>query len=197
MTLTALLRTGEWTDPPPTHELRDGALRVTAERGSDFWRATLYGFTHDSGHALTLPADREGSFEVDFRLDYRGLYDQAGLLLRDDESTWLKAGVEVSDGVPNVGAVVTHMHSDWSLAPVPSWQGRVVTIRASWRAGAVTVRARPQGDRWRTVRVAPYDVGVGTRVGLYICAPQNEGLAVAFTAVRHGPPDVDLHADPD
>ncbi len=54
----------------------------------------------------------------------------------------VKAGIEMSDGVPHVGAVVTNEFSDWSLAPVQEWKNRMVTIRASFLADALILRAR-------------------------------------------------------
>lgn len=188
--------TGTWFNPPTAVEQRPGELAVTAVEGSDFWRETLYGFTRDSGHALLTPVLPEGALEVDLRLDFDKLYDQAGLLLRTDEAAWLKAGVEISDGVPHVGAVVTNGRSDWSLAPVPGWAGTVITIRASWSAGAVTLRARADGGPWRTLRVSPFTVAGGTAAGPYLCSPERAGLTVTFTGLRRGRPDTGLHEDP-
>ncbi|WP_447924860.1 DUF1349 domain-containing protein [Georgenia muralis] len=188
--------TREWLNPPADVVQHDDALTVTAEHGSDFWRETLYGFTRDSGHALLVPVEPSGSLEVSFFVSFDGRYDQAGLMLRNDAAHWIKAGVEITDGAPHVGAVVTHGRSDWSLAPVPEWAGREVTVRASWAAGAVTLRARPDGEAWRTIRVAPFEVGAATGAGLYLCAPERAGTVVTFTGVRHGKPDTDLHEDP-
>ena len=38
---------------------------------------------------------------MSFVVDYPSLYDQAGLLVRVDETTWVKTGVEISDGIPS------------------------------------------------------------------------------------------------
>ena len=110
-----------------THRSRRSAtgsgLVVTAVEASDFWRTTAYGFVHDDGHALLRPFPIGEAIEVSFVLDYDQQFDQAGVLVRASESTWVKAGVEISDGVAQVGAVVTHGVSDWSVAPVPHWVG--------------------------------------------------------------------------
>lgn len=187
---------GEWLNPPVDARADGDELRVTTVRGSDFWRDTYYGFTRDTGHALLTGIAGSGSLEVDLRVDFAHLYDQAGLMLRTDAQTWLKAGVEITDGVPHVGAVVTHGESDWSLAPVPEWSGRVVTVRASWAQGAVTLRARAAGDPWRTIRLAPFRVEGSTRAGVYACSPERDRLVVTFTGARSGPPDPGLHSDP-
>ena len=75
-------------------------------------------------------------------LDYKGKFDQAGIFLYSDEENWIKAGVEFSDGFPQVGAVVTRNLSDWSVAPVPEWMGNEVTIRVSRSGDALTIRAK-------------------------------------------------------
>ncbi|WP_434994875.1 DUF1349 domain-containing protein [Arthrobacter sp. Ld5] len=188
-----------WTTEPVNSTTPDGGLLVEAAAGSDFWQRTHYGFMRDTGHALLAPLPAgaaPGAVEVTFRASFDRLYDQAGLMIRTSGSTWIKAGVEVSDGQLHVGAVVTREVSDWSLSPVPEWAGTDVTMRASWAGGAVTVRARSAHGPWRTIRLAPLSVGPSTRAGLYLCAPEREGLEVSFSRVAFGGPDAALHAQP-
>ncbi|MFC9973135.1 DUF1349 domain-containing protein [Spirillospora sp. NPDC127200] len=184
---------GRWLNPPPAHARDGGDLLVTAERGSDFWRTTSYGFERDSGHALLAGLAAEAAVEVSFVAAFTDQFDQAGLLLRVDDRTWIKAGVEFADGVPQTGAVVTREVSDWSVAPVPAWAGRSVTIRASRSGDAVTLRARADDDPWQMLRVAPFPKGAQAQAGPYCCAPEREGLTVRFTHWATGAPDTTLH----
>jgi regulation of enolase protein 1 (concanavalin A-like superfamily) len=117
-------------------------LLVTAAQGSDAWRHAAYGFVHDDAHALLAPLPAEAAVEVAFDADFTDQFDQAGVMLRADPRTWIKAGVEFTDGAPYLGVVVTLGRSDWSVRPVPGWAERVVTIRASRAGDAVTIRAR-------------------------------------------------------
>lgn len=188
----------DWSGPtwlnPPVAAVQDGTdLLVIARQGSDFWRTTSYGFVHDDGHALLTPFAPGTAVEVSFVADFTGLYDQAGVLVRVDEETWIKAGVEFSDGEPQLGAVVTHGTSDWSLSPVPQWAGREVTVRASRAGDAVTVRARPADGAWRTIRVAWLDPAAEAFAGLFCCAPDRAGLRVRFKRLATGPADSSLH----
>ena len=169
-------------------------LVVSAARGSDFWQYTAYEFRRDSGHALLAPFAEGSAIEVSFVVDYGELYDQAGLLVRLNELTWIKAGVEVFDGSPQLSAVVTHGASDWSVAPVPSWAGAEVTVRASWSSAAVTLRARAEGGPWRLFRLVPFPGDSAIKAGPYCCAPEREGLTVRFTRWSAGDADVSLHA---
>lgn len=168
-------------------------MTVSATEGSDFWRTTAYDFVHDDGHGLLRPFEDGRSVEVSFHLDYDGQFDQAGVLVRGDDRHWVKAGVEISDGSPQLGAVVTHEVSDWSVRPVPSWAGSVVTIRISRSGDALTVRARCDVEDWELVRVAPWHPTVSADAGPYCCAPTRAGLEVRFTAWRTGIADERLH----
>ncbi|PYY64138.1 MULTISPECIES: DUF1349 domain-containing protein [unclassified Curtobacterium] len=191
--LRDLVATGTWTHEPEAAEFDGDVFRVTAVEGSDAWRTTSYGFVHDSEHALLQPTDGPFSVEASFVLDFTEQFDQAGVFLRVDEQTWIKAGVEFSDGAPQLGAVVTRGFSDWSVSPVPEWAGRVVTVRASRDGDAVTIRAWAEGDESRLVRVAYLDPDADVSAGLLCAGPTRAGLTVTFTGFRVGAPDEALH----
>lgn len=190
---------GRWTREPSATRLEGDALVVRAVEGSDFWRTTHYGFLHDDGHGLLGEWPADAAVEVTFDTsDLTALYDQAGVLLHAGPEHWVKAGLELSDGVLHLGAVVTNGVSDWSMAPVPDWAGQRVTIRAS-RGGvagdAITLRARSESSGWRTLRVAPFTAGAAT-AGPLVCAPMRGDLEVCFTSWTLSPADTDLHEDP-
>jgi uncharacterized protein len=188
---------GTWTRTPKASREEGSRLVVEAAEGSDYWERTLYGFQHSSGHALLTEWPDARGVEVSFELShFHELYDQAGLMLWHDRTSWIKAGVEINDGVLHVGAVVTNGSSDWSLAPVPAWTHGVVTLRASWSEDAVIIRASANGEPWRLLRVAPFPYPRGRRAGPFVCAPKRAGLQVVFTGWRHTPPDDELHRDP-
>ncbi|MDH6459914.1 regulation of enolase protein 1 (concanavalin A-like superfamily) [Micromonospora sp. A200] len=185
---------GRWLREPVRVERTDaGDLLVEPGAESDFWRHTSYGFVHDDGPALLAPLPGGSAVEVSFRLDYGEQFDQAGVLVRVDERNWVKAGVEVSDGEPQLGAVVTREVSDWSVAPVPDWAGREVTVRVSRDGDALTVRARVDDEPWRLVRLAPLAPESAASAGPFCCSPTRSGLTVRFTGWRQGPADRELH----
>jgi regulation of enolase protein 1 (concanavalin A-like superfamily) len=184
---------GHWLNPPLQATDVGSDLLVTAAEASDFWRTTAYGFVHDDGHGLLLPLHAGKAVEVTFQVDYTQQFDQAGVLVRADERHWLKAGVEVVDGAPQLGAVVTHEASDWSAHPVPAWQGGEVTVRVSRGADALTVRARRGDGDWQFVRLAPWPTELAAQAGPFCCAPSRAGLQVRFMGWRVGPADTQLH----
>ncbi|MCC2592930.1 DUF1349 domain-containing protein [Tessaracoccus sp. OS52] len=184
---------GTWTHQPAAVERTESGLRVTAVEGSDAWRLTSYGFIHDSEHALLADLAHGNAVQVSFSGDFTEQFDQAGIFLRASEKRWVKAGVEFSDGVLQLGAVVTDEYSDWSLAPVPDWHGHEITIRASWADDALTIRARVGQEPFRLVRVLPFSAELDVQAGPLVCAPTRAGLVVTFTGWEVTAPDDALH----
>ena len=183
---------GVWLNPPVNTVEVNSQLKVTTAHESDFWRNTSYGFVHDSGHALLTDFPAHSSMEVTFILDYSGQFDQAGIIVHSDSQHWIKAGVESADGFPQVGAVVTSINSDWSLAPVPTWMGKQVTVRASRTTDAITIRARC-GEDDQLIRLAPIDASLPMSAGPHCASPVSTSLEVTFTCWTHGDADLTLH----
>jgi regulation of enolase protein 1 (concanavalin A-like superfamily) len=183
---------GVWLNPPAKVVEEKSFLKVTTVHESDFWRNTSYGFIHDSGHALLTDFPAESSMEVSFILDYSGQFDQAGIIVYSDSEHWIKAGVESADGFPQLGAVVTSINSDWSLAPVPQWMGKEVTVRASRTTDALTIRARCEEDD-QLIRLAPIDPSLSWSAGPHCASPVSNSLEVTFTHWNHGDADLALH----
>jgi len=183
---------GVWLNPPVNTVEVNSQLKVTTVHESDFWRNTSYGFVHDSGHALLTDFPAHSSMEVTFILDYSGQFDQAGIIVHSDSQHWIKAGVESADGFPQVGAVVTSINSDWSLAPVPTWMGKQVTVRASRTTDALTIRARC-GEDDQLIRLAPIDASLPMSAGPHCASPVSTSLEVTFTCWTHGDADLTLH----
>jgi regulation of enolase protein 1 (concanavalin A-like superfamily) len=185
--------TGEWSHPPVVAVEHGGDLRVTAAEGSDAWRTTSYGFVHDSEHALLAPFPQGSAVEVEFTAAFSEQFDQAGVFVRVSAARWVKAGVELADGHPQLGAVVTDGCSDWSLAPVPDWAGVRVTVRVSRAGDALTIRARAKEGDLQLVRVVPFAPDLSAYAGPFVCSPTRAGLTVAFHAWRTTEPDGALH----
>jgi regulation of enolase protein 1 (concanavalin A-like superfamily) len=183
---------GVWLNPPVNTVEVNSQLKVTTAHESDFWRNTSYGFVHDSGHALLTDFPAHSSMEVTFILDYSGQFDQAGIIVYSDSQHWVKAGVESADGFPQVGAVVTSINSDWSLAPVSNWMGKQVTVRASRTSDALTIRARC-GEDDQLIRLAPIDASLPMSAGPHCASPVSTSLEVTFTCWTHGDADLTLH----
>ncbi|SFD16690.1 DUF1349 domain-containing protein [Tropicimonas isoalkanivorans] len=191
------LEGAEWTNPPPNWSVdADGTVHACSGKQTDFWRRTHYGFIRDDGHALLTPRLGEFTATLTFAGDYETLYDQAGLMLRAGPEHWVKFGVEVTDGVPNLSCVVTHGVSDWSARAMPEAMHRTITIRATRIGDALLLQSQEGDAGWRMERLAPWPVEPAqVDVGLYLCSPQRGGFTARFPSFEVSEPKVrELHA---
>ena len=175
---------GVWLNPPKVWRAEaNGDLVMTTERGTDFWRETHYGFTRDSGHFLGFPAGDAFTAQLRIRGRYDKLYDQAGIMVRVDERRWVKAGIELSDGRAMLSSVLTDGRSDWATGPYES-EASDFWMRATVAKGVLRLQVSADGKHWPLVRLAPFPVASGYRVGPMACTPEREGLEVRFSDLR-------------
>ncbi len=188
-----MFETCRWLNEPAAWTLADGTLRVTTDNRTDFWRETHYGFIRDNGHFFGHATDGDFTAELRIRGDYRTLYDQAGIMVRIDEKHWVKAGVELTDGTPGLGSVLTLGTSDWATGAMPG-DSRDFRIRASVAKGVLKLQASMDGRLWPTLRLAAFPIARSYRVGPMCCTPEHAGLEVMFSDFRVQPPlNRDLH----
>jgi hypothetical protein len=172
-------------NPPPLRD-RTAAL-PTAETGdrTDFWRDTLYGFRRDGGHGLQASVHGDFTVHVTFDGDCQALHDQARPILRDDEVHWIKAGIELSDGVANLSGVVTHGASDWStlaLGPAPGPQ----RLRLARVGGAAIILGRNAANGLQRLRLTPLPEGPA-QTGPTDFSPERAGFRARVTEFTIGP----------
>jgi regulation of enolase protein 1 (concanavalin A-like superfamily) len=169
----------EWLHEPPSWEEDGDRLSVTTAPGSDFWRVTHYGFTRDNGHFFHQTMRGNIVAEVKVTGNYMALYDQAGLMLRVDERTWLKCGLEYVEGVHNLSAVVTRDFSDWSVLPLADppdsfWikvERRDVTVEVQYALG---------DSDYQMLRLAYLSDVPEMQVGPMCASPEGPGFEVVF-----------------
>lgn len=179
-------RSGIWLNRPAAVEVECDRLALTTEATTDFWRHTHYGFVRDTGHFLAFEASPSFTAEIRVRARYEALYDQAGLMLRAGPESWVKAGVEFSDGRPRLATVVTNDLSDWSLSSAP---GDVsdVWLRMTLKGEALRIQASVDRLVWTLLRLAPFPIqGRALEVGPMCCTPERAGLDVEFSELRIG-----------
>jgi regulation of enolase protein 1 (concanavalin A-like superfamily) len=186
------INSGDWLNPPLDSELSSAGFNVIAKENSDFWQKTSYGFIHSDGHALLNDFPQDSAIEISWMLDYDQQFDQAGLMVYHDDENWIKAGVEFADGSPQLGAVVTKIMSDWSVASVSDWMNKEVFLRFSRSGDALTIRAKADGD-WQLVRLAPLDPKISWKVGLFCASPTRAGLKILFKSLKWTDQDKSLH----
>lgn len=176
----------QWLNEPARWSATGDGIEVQVEPATDFWRVTHYGFTRDSGHLYGAVVEGDVDLEVTVTGDYAALYDQAGIMVRCDERTWIKAGCELVGDRQTIGCVVTRDFSDWSVQPLAE-PARELRLRAERRGDAVHVRYAVDGD-WRLLRMAYLPPDRPVHIGVMCAAPEGPGFTVRFTDLRIGPP---------
>jgi regulation of enolase protein 1 (concanavalin A-like superfamily) len=187
------LEDGHWLNPPPSWSIEAGRLNAVSGEKTDFWQKTFYGFERDDGHFLAIDASEAFTASVHVSGKFEHLYDQAGLMLRVDHETWIKTGVEFTDGALHLGAVVTKGASDWSVT-LPEEPIEEFWLRLTAKDHAVRIQYSLDAKTWPLLRLAAFPTDGKLRVGPMFCSPERAGLAVAFDQFELGPAiETDLH----
>ncbi|RWZ54456.1 DUF1349 domain-containing protein [Halobacillus fulvus] len=173
----------QWYCEPERWKVDDRRLVMETDKETDFWQKTHYGFQADNGHFLF--AEVEGNFRMTTKVTSRprSRYDQAGLMIRTSENTWVKTSLEyIPDGKSKLGAVVTNRgYSDWSTQYVDIDEVELY-YRISKVAQNVYVDVSHDGENWQQIRISHLDVSDDTpfMAGVYACSPQGEKQEVSF-----------------
>jgi regulation of enolase protein 1 (concanavalin A-like superfamily) len=184
-----------WHNEPAAWQVDTTALTLRTDARTDFWRETFYGFIRDSGHAYLRRVSGDFTASATILGRYETLYDQAGLMLRLDESNWIKCGIEYTDGLMHFSVVVTREVSDWSVIPLhgvaPS---DPLFVRLTRHGDAVRVQFRfDEGGPWQMARLCPFSAA-DAEVGVTACSPEREGFEATFRDIVVGTPiDRALH----
>jgi uncharacterized protein len=182
-----------WLNEPADWRLDRDILTVTTDRSTDFWRETHYGFTRDTGHFFGFQTAGDFTAEMRIRAQYRELYDQAGLMVRLTNDTWIKAGIELSDGMPMAGSVLTLGKSDWATAAY-NGDASDFRMRVTVKTGVLRLQLSGDGKVWPLMRLSSFPVATSYRVGPMCCTPERAGLTVVFSEFRvTEPTQKDLH----
>ena len=184
---------GIWLNEPQAWKADESGLTMTTDAKTDFWRETYYGFTRDSGHFLGFATGDSFTATIRIRGEFRTLYDQAGLMVRIDDTKWIKTGVEFTDGELFLSTVITDGKSDWSVSQ-PFKELEDFYIRVTVNNGAMRIQASRDGKFWPLLRLAPFPIAARYQVGPTACTPERSGLSINFSEFSIGPAiTTDLH----
>src|SRR5262252_1077908 len=173
----------EWLNEPANWQRTGDLVTVSVDTGTDFWRETGYGYVRDSGHVYgeVIAGDLDVSVRVRCILGVQ--YDQAGVMLRADERTWLKTGVEFFEGRPRLSTVLTLGRSSWMVTDLPAGTDDIV-LRVSRRGDAVEVRYVIEDGPAELAALAFLPPGREVLAGVMGAAPEGPGFRVTFHDLR-------------
>ncbi len=169
----------QWLNEPAQWSEQAGALMVTADAATDFWRITGYGFIRDNGHLYGEQLGGDFDLSMRVRGSYAAQFDQAGAMVRVDERRWLKTGIEFVDGRPRFSTVITLEHSSWAVAGLPADPGEVSLV-VTRRGDAIEVRYRLDGGESELAALAYLPPGEPVLAGAMCAAPEGSGFPVTF-----------------
>ncbi len=173
----------QWLNEPPQWSADRDVITVTAAPHTDFWRITHDNGQRDSGHVYAQRVTGDFVSEVTVRAAYAALYDQAGLMVRLDATTWMKCGIEFFDGAQHVSAVVTRDASDWSVVPVDP-PPPALYLRVTRHDHTLDVTYSLDGAQYRLLRQAFLTREPTLDVGVMVCAPIGDGFTARFEGFR-------------
>ena len=197
-----------WDRGVAKHTLESGgsAITITPTPNLDYWARTFYSpvlIKNDAQTLLTpVDADAEATISTSFTLAPRAQFDQAGIMVLVDENTWVKAGIEFTDGVPRLSCVVTNDgFSDWSTQHWPAWDAEARTtsirIRVSKLLPGKTqgptlvfeAASTEPGAQWTQIRIASLrSSGKPWRMGVFAISPiEAKGCYARFHELLIGP----------
>jgi uncharacterized protein len=179
----SLLDKMKWFNAPASVKQSGDQLIVTTKPKTDFWRKTFYDYVTNNGHFFFLPVP--GDFILESRVagKYAALYDQAGLMVRMDDSNWLKCGLELVDGIGHASVVVTRDFSDWSTvrgitAKEPLWW-RIVR-----KGSSLEVLYSLDGKNFISTRLGYLPLPASVDAGIMCCSPEGAGFESTFDQLR-------------
>jgi len=156
-----------------------GGLQWDTRPVSDFWRHTGGVVGADDGDAFLVACAGDFAVTMQLSCDFDSPYDQCGLMVREDERNWLKAGIEL-DGGTWFSVVETREYSDWSKQATSSGDVEF----SLWRIGDTLRVGLVHDGTTHLVRELVFDGPVA--FGPYSCSPKGAGFAVSVTQ-RPGP----------
>ncbi len=177
-----------YNEPEKWHIIDNSSLAMFVTPNTDFWRETHYGFTVDDGPFYYCTVG--GEFELNIKItgEYKSRFDQMGLMIRKDEKTWIKTGVEYVNEKINLSAVVTHEKSDWSMVELKQ-NPKSIWLKVIRRRDAVEIKYSLDNKDFTMMRLAYFPDNVPVMVGLTAASPDGDGFNALFEGfdIKHLP----------
>jgi len=169
----------QWYNEPQQWQHDDNKLTVQCDGKTDYWRVTRHGFIKDDAPFYYETVSGDFTATVKITGDYAALYDQAGLMVRESETVWMKCGIEYLEGVQQASAVITRDFSDWSVLPLPD-NPVSIWIRVERIKEAIEVYFSVDGENFTMIRQGYLTTTEDLQVGMMCAAPTGDGFEVKF-----------------
>jgi hypothetical protein len=172
------MATMQWLNEPKVWTALQNGLSATPNAETDFWRKTYDDGIRHNGHCYSDSVTGDFTARVRITARYHSQYDQAGLMVRIDEQTWLKCGIEFMDGRQYASTVVTRDYSDWSIVPLQN--PAEIWIGCERRDTTLTTSYSLDGNNFQMMRQTFLTDQTEQHVGMMFAAPRGNGFEVLF-----------------
>ena len=168
----------QWLNEPAAWTAQPSGLTAKADAETDFWRKTYDDGIRHNGHFNFDSVTGDFTARVKITGKYHSQYDQAGLMVRIDEQTWLKCGIEFMDGKQYASTVVTRDFSDWSIVPLRN--PAAIWIACERKGTTLTASYSLDGTDYQMMRQTFLTDSTEQHVGMMFAAPKGNGFDVLF-----------------
>ncbi len=182
-TKSDLIARMKWMNEPASWKRSGERLLVRSRAKTDFWRKTFYGYVTDNGHFFYAPVSGDFVFQARINGEYAALYDQAGLMVRQNAENWMKCGTEFFDGQRHASVVFTRDFSDWSTMPDLS-NAAPIWWRAVRKKDSIETLCSLDGKKFTSVRQGYFVSGVEVSAGIMCAAPEGPGFEAVFDQLK-------------
>jgi uncharacterized protein len=182
-TKSDLIARMKWMNEPASWKHSGESLLVRSRAKTDFWRKTFYGYVTDNGHFFHTPVSGDFVFQARINGEYAALYDQAGLMVRQNAENWMKCGTEFFDGQRHASVVFTRDFSDWSTMPDLS-KTEPIWWRAIRKKDSIETLCSLDGKKFTSVRQGYFIPGVAVNAGVMCAAPDGPGFEAVFDDLK-------------
>ncbi len=172
-----------WMNEPASWKRSGDVLTVRSRSKTDFWRKTFYGYVTDNGHFFHAPVSGDFVFQARINGEYAALYDQAGLMVRQNAENWMKCGTEFFAGRRHASVVFTRDFSDWSAMPDLS-RTAAIWWRVVRKKDSIETLCSLDGNSFTSVRQGYFVPGVEVNVGIMCAAPEGPGFQATFDHLK-------------
>lgn len=173
----------KWVNEPVAYEINEEYIKIKADKNTDFWQRTHYGFRNDNGHALLMEGEGDFTFSLKTKFKSQKRYDQCGVIIYENSDNWFKASIEYEDGIKSrLGSVVTNGgYSDWATTDISN-NIDTMWYRLSKRGKDFLIENSVDGKVYKQMRIFHLDkISAKVNFGIYACSPQDSSIEAVFT----------------
>ena len=177
----------KWVNEPAEYIMDTWKVEIVTQPYTDLWQKTYGGASADNAPMLLCEtSDKEFTFSVKVVYESDGLYDQAGIILHQDENVWMKASMECEGDVKHLGSVVTnHGFSDWASVDV-SKDKTSMWYRMNRKGDDFLLEYSEDGTHFSVLRMCHiWNLDETIRIGLYACSPRESSFTAVFTELDY------------